>query len=153
MDWDIDLNVLEAESSAEYHPKAGRYLSSHQLPLYPGTGHAEEVGSGNILNLPLPPGAGSVAFRAAWSHLGLPALHAFEPELILVSAGFDAHQGDPLGQMELQDEDFAWITRAICEYAATACNGRVVSVLEGGYNLEALASSARAHVKVLAAFS
>jgi acetoin utilization deacetylase AcuC-like enzyme len=126
------------------------FVSSHQMPLYPGTGYAEEVGCGNILNLPLPPHAGSREFRQAWSQLGLPALHAFDPDLIVVSAGFDAHEMDPLGQLRLQDEDFRWITRAICDSAEKACAGRVISVLEGGYNLEALASASRAHVEALA---
>lgn len=126
------------------------YISSHQMPLYPGTGFAEETGCGNILNLPLEPNTGSKEFRQAWSQLGLPALHAFDPDLILVSAGFDAHELDPLGQLELQENDYAWITEAICASAETACKGRVISVLEGGYNLKTLATSARAHVEVLA---
>jgi acetoin utilization deacetylase AcuC-like enzyme len=127
------------------------YISSHQIPLYPGTGYPDEVGCGNILNLPLAPGTGSKEFRSTWSSLGLPALHNFQPDLILVSAGFDAHEQDPLGQIELQDEDFEWITREICQYAAEACNNRVVSVLEGGYNLDALANSSQAHVEALTA--
>jgi len=126
------------------------YISSHQDPLYPGTGQADETGCGNILNLPLPPESGSAEFRRAWSTLGLPALHAFAPDLILISAGFDAHEADPLAQLKLQCEDFQWITREICDYAGTACDSRVVSVLEGGYNLEALAASARIHVQALA---
>jgi acetoin utilization deacetylase AcuC-like enzyme len=126
------------------------FISSHQMPLYPGTGHPDEVGCGNILNMPLQANSGSKEFRHAWSQLGFPALHAFAPDLILVSAGFDAHAGDPLGQLKLKDRDYSWITAAICEYAAESCDGRVISVLEGGYNLEALASAARAHVKALA---
>ncbi len=125
------------------------YVSSHQMPLYPGTGYADETGCGNILNLPLPPGAGSSQFRTSWSTLGLPALHSFQPGLIIVSAGFDAHQDDPLGQLELQDDDYSWITQQICEYANKACAGRVVSILEGGYNLKALASASTAHVEAL----
>jgi acetoin utilization deacetylase AcuC-like enzyme len=126
------------------------YVSSHQDPLYPGTGHADETGCGNILNLPLPPDSGSAEFRRAWGVLGLPALRAFTPDLILVSAGFDAHEADPLAQLRLQFDDYDWITREICDYAATACAGRVVSVLEGGYNLEALGQCARVHVQALA---
>ncbi|MGH6628412.1 MAG: histone deacetylase family protein [Burkholderiales bacterium] len=125
------------------------YVSSHQMPLYPGSGYPDEVGCGNILNLPLRPYSGSREFRQAWSRLGLPALHAFDPDLILVSAGFDAHEKDPLGQLELQDGDFRWITDEICAYAESACGGRVISVLEGGYNLEALASASREHVQAL----
>jgi acetoin utilization deacetylase AcuC-like enzyme len=125
------------------------YVSSHQMPLYPGTGSEHETGCGNIVNLPLAPGTGSHEFRAAWSERGLPALHDFQPELIIISAGFDAHQRDPLGQIELQDEDYGWITGEICNYAQSACEGRVISVLEGGYDLDALASAARAHVEAL----
>jgi len=126
------------------------YISSHQMPLYPGTGRADETGVGNILNLPLKPGAGSADFRRAWSRKGLPRLREFAPDIILVSAGFDGHCKDPLGQLELKDEDYAWITKEICEIAAEVCGGRVISVLEGGYNLEALASASCAHVEVLA---
>jgi acetoin utilization deacetylase AcuC-like enzyme len=126
------------------------FASSHQMPLYPGTGYPDEVGCGNILNMPLQARSGGKEFRSAWTQLGLPALHAFAPDLILVSAGFDAYAGDPLGQLKLKDSDFAWITAAICDYAEAACNGRVISVLEGGYNLEALARAARAHAATLA---
>ena len=125
------------------------YISSHQMPLFPGTGSEHETGCGNIMNLPLAPGTGSNEFCAAWSERGLPALHDFQPELIIISAGFDAHQLDPLGQIELQDEDYGWITRQINDYARLACDGRVISVLEGGYDLEALASASRAHVEAL----
>jgi len=126
------------------------FASSHQMPLYPGTGYPEEVGCGNILNMPLQANSGGKEFRHAWSQLGLPALYAFAPDLILISAGFDAHVGDPMAQLKLKDSDYAWITTAICEYAEKSCGGRVISVLEGGYNLEALAGAARAHVKALA---
>lgn len=126
------------------------YVSSHQMPLYPGTGNEDETGCGNILNLPLAPGTGSRQFRAAWSERGFPALHDFQPELIIISAGFDAHERDPLGQLKLCDEDYGWFTGEICDYAQNACNGRVISLLEGGYDLEALASASRAHVEALA---
>ena len=126
------------------------FVSSHQLPLYPGTGQVEETGCGNILNLPLAPGDGSKAFRRIWSRLGLPAIHSFAPDLILVSAGFDAHQRDPLGQIELQDADYHWITGQICDLATDSCLGRVASILEGGYDLQALATAGRAHVQALA---
>ncbi len=125
------------------------YVSSHQMPLYPGTGHIEETGRGNILNLPLAPGDGSTAFRRVWGRLGLPAIHSFAPDLILVSAGFDAHERDPLAQLEVQDADYRWITGEICELATDSCQGRVASILEGGYDLKALASATRAHVKGL----
>jgi len=127
------------------------YLSSHQHPLYPGTGLAEERGCGNVLNLPLAPGSGGAEFRAAWSESGLPALERFAPELVIVSAGFDAHRCDPLGQLQLEDADYEWITQELCGLAKAACGGRVVSILEGGYDLEALASAALAHTRALVA--
>ncbi len=126
------------------------FVSSHQFPLWPGTGRAEETGPhGTILNLPLPPGTQGADFRHAWDSVVFPRLDDFRPELILVSAGFDAHVDDPLAQLALTEEDFVWITRRICETAYRHCAGRVVSVLEGGYNLDALAASALAHVRVL----
>lgn len=125
------------------------FVSSHQLPLYPGTGQSDETGCGNILNLPLAPGDGSRQFRETWNKSGLPAIHEFEPDLILISAGFDAHQRDPLAQIELQDADYHWITRQICDLADDSCQGRVASILEGGYDLQALATSSRAHVQAL----
>lgn len=127
------------------------FVSSHQMPLYPGTGLPSETGCGNIVNLPLAPGDGSAAFRAAWSQLGLPRVEQFRPDLVLISAGFDAHTQDPLGQLQLEDEDYNWITMEIREVAQKSCNGRIVSSLEGGYNLEALATAARAHVQALTA--
>ncbi len=126
------------------------FVSSHQMPLYPGSGYAEETGAGNILNLPLPPGAGSQEFRKAWSTLGLPAVHSFEPDIILISAGFDAHFRDPLGQMELEDVDYRWITEQAMGLAQDSSKGRLVSILEGGYDMQALASASRAHVEALA---
>jgi len=125
------------------------FVSSHQIPLYPGTGNADETGCGNILNLPLAAGDGSKRFREAWKQRGLPAISGFEPDLILISAGFDAHQRDPLGQVELQDADYHWITRQICDIATDSCQGRVASILEGGYDLQALATASRAHVQAL----
>jgi acetoin utilization deacetylase AcuC-like enzyme len=127
------------------------YVSSHQMPLYPGSGYPDETGFGNVINMPLPPGSGSLQFRRAWSTLGLPAVHAFEPDLILVSAGFDAHERDPLAQLEAQDEDYRWITEEISGLADDCCDGRLVSILEGGYDLEALMTAPRAHVEGLLA--
>lgn len=127
------------------------YVSSHQSPLYPGTGHADETGCGNVLNLPLPPGADGRAFRAAWEAQGLPRLAAFSPDLVIVSAGFDAHWRDPLAQLELDDPDFGWITAALKDAADRLCSGRLVSLLEGGYDLDALTSASRRHVEALAA--
>jgi acetoin utilization deacetylase AcuC-like enzyme len=126
------------------------FVSSHQQPLYPGTGYMEETGCGNVLNMPLAPGDGSAAFRKSWSTLGLPAIHSFAPDLILVSAGFDAHKRDPLAQLEVQDVDYRWITEEICDLATDSCKGRIASILEGGYDMQALASASRSHVQGLA---
>jgi acetoin utilization deacetylase AcuC-like enzyme len=125
------------------------FVSSHQMPLYPGTGSAAETGCGNIVNLPLAPGDGSEAFRAAWREHGLPRVASFRPDLVLVSAGFDGHERDPLAQLRLQDEDYGWITTEIRELAERCCDGRIVSLLEGGYDLDALASASAAHIAVL----
>jgi len=122
------------------------FASSHQSPLYPGTGSVVERGVGNIFNAPLPPGAGSRELRAAWADRLLPALRAFKPEFVLISAGFDAHEDDPLANLNLTDDDYAWITREIMAVASECCAGRVVSTLEGGYDLAALARSVSAHV-------
>jgi acetoin utilization deacetylase AcuC-like enzyme len=125
------------------------FASSHQFPCYPGTGAPEERGVGNVFNATLPPGADGAAFQAAWRDVLLPALEAFGPELIVISAGFDAHARDPLAQLRVREADFAWLTTEICRVADQQCGGRVVSLLEGGYDLEALASSAAAHVRAL----
>lgn len=125
------------------------FVSSHQMPLYPGSGYPDETGVGNIVNMPLKPGDGSKAFRHVWRQTGLPAVHKFAPDMIFISAGFDAHERDPLSQLELQDADYHWITSEICALAADVCQGRVVSLLEGGYDLQALATAGRAHVKGL----
>lgn len=125
------------------------YGSTHQMPLYPGTGGVHETGAGNIFNAPLRAGDGSVPFRAAMTTLILPALDAFAPDLVIISAGFDAHARDPLGGLALGEADFAWVTLRLMEAAGRHCGGRVVSVLEGGYDLQALASSAASHVRTL----
>ncbi len=125
------------------------FASSHQWPCYPGTGAEEERGLGNIFNAPLPPGADGAAFRQAWADRLLPALEAFGPELVVVSAGFDAHARDPLAQLRVREADFAWLTKEICDLADRLCAGRVVSLLEGGYDLDALASSTAVHVRAL----
>ncbi len=123
------------------------YVSSHQWPLYPGTGGDAHIG--NAMNAQLPPGSGTVAFRDAWSKTLLPALDAFAPQLILVSAGFDAHRLDPLANLNLGADDYAWITGQLVEVADRHANGRLVSTLEGGYSLTALKESVRAHVGAL----
>ena len=126
------------------------YLSSHEWPLYPGTGAASETGAGNIVNAPLAPGAGSDAFRAAWSGTLLPALDAFAPALVLVSAGFDAHRLDPLADLQLVADDYAWLGTQVAQHAATPAGGRIVSMLEGGYSLSALAECSVAWLAALA---
>ncbi len=126
------------------------YVSTHQSPLYPGTGMADETGTAeNILNVPLPAHAGSPEYRFAVTESVLPALAAFRPELLMISAGFDAHRNDPLAALQLTEADFAWSTVKLAQLAAETCNGRVVSTLEGGYDLAALAESCAAHVKEL----
>ena len=126
------------------------FASTHQSPLYPGTGFAHEHGpANNILNAPLPPGADGAAWRAAMERNVLPALRAFAPEILFVSAGFDAHRADPLAEMALEDSDYAWAGKALREAALQSCNGKVVSTLEGGYDLGALAHSAAAYVGAL----
>jgi len=125
------------------------FASSHQFPLYPGSGAEEERGAGNIFNLPLAPSSGSVEFRRGMERIVLPALEDFAPGLILVSAGFDAHARDPLANLRLEAEDFAWITGKLVDLAGEYCDGRLVSTLEGGYDLVALAESATAHVTEL----
>jgi acetoin utilization deacetylase AcuC-like enzyme len=125
------------------------YASTHQFPLYPGTGAARETGVGNIVNVPLPPMAGSRQFQLAFSREILPALDVFRPEMVLISAGFDAHRSDPLAQLLLDESDYTWVTEQLVEVARRHAKGRVVSTLEGGYDLAALGSSAAAHVGVL----
>jgi acetoin utilization deacetylase AcuC-like enzyme len=136
--------IFEADASLFYG-------STHQFPLYPGTGAREERGVGNIVNAPLRPNAGSAEFRAAMSDIVLPALDAFRPELVMISAGFDAHRADPLAELNLVEADFAWATERLAELAGRHAKGRVVSSLEGGYDLDALAASAAAHVAALMA--
>jgi acetoin utilization deacetylase AcuC-like enzyme len=125
------------------------YASTHQYPLYPGTGAASETGVGNIVNVPLRPRSGSSQFRLAVSERILPALDAFRPDLLLISAGFDAHRDDPLAELLLDESDYQWITERLVEIAYRHAGGRIVSTLEGGYDLRALGASAAAHVRVL----
>jgi acetoin utilization deacetylase AcuC-like enzyme len=126
------------------------YFSSHQSGLYPHSGSVHERGAGNLHNALLPPGSGGFRFRNTWLDLLLPALEDFRPQLLLVSAGFDAHMADPLADLMLDAEDFAWITGELCAVARRH-GSRIVSMLEGGYNLDALAECAVAHVGALRA--
>lgn len=125
------------------------YASTHQMPLYPGTGATSERGVGNICNAPLPPGGGSSEFRAAMTAHILPAIKAFRPDFILISAGFDAHRADPLANLTLESADFAWATTELLSLAKSCCHGRLISTLEGGYDLAALAECVTAHVAAL----
>jgi len=126
------------------------FASTHQSPFYPGTGSARERGvDGNVVNVPLRAGSGSREFRAAWSERILPVLDGFAPQLVMVSAGFDAHKADPLAQLSLEAEDFGWVTRELIAIARQHSRGRLVSTLEGGYDLDALGQSAAAHVRAL----
>ncbi|MGD9742703.1 MAG: histone deacetylase family protein [Dongiaceae bacterium] len=122
------------------------YASTHQWPFYPGTGASGERGCGNIWNLPLPANAGSREFKAAFEEVILPALDRFRPDLVMVSAGFDAHRADPLAMLQLDESDYVWVTGALMRIADRHAGGRLVSALEGGYDLGALAASAAAHV-------
>ncbi len=126
------------------------YASTHQMPLYPGTGSARERGvNANIVNVPLPPDAGSVEFRQALRDNIVPALTMFQPDFIFISAGFDAHTEDPLAGLNFVEDDYVWATEQLMALARSACGGRLVSVLEGGYNPDALARSVAAHVLAL----
>ena len=148
----VDFDVHHGNGTQTVAEKDGRVLfcSTHQSPLYPGTGFASERGrDNNVVNAPLAAGAGSAAWRTAMESKILPALDAFGPELLLVSAGFDAHRADPLAQMELDDEDFAWAGRTLRQVSLRHCKGKLVSTLEGGYDLPALARSAAAYLGAL----
>ena len=126
------------------------FVSSHQSPLYPGTGlRAEQGGANNIANAPLPPGAGSKEFRTVWERELLPAIDDFAPEFLLISAGFDGHRDDPLAQFLLNEADFEWLTDELVALAIKHCAGKVVSLLEGGYDLAVLAQCTKSHVRSL----
>jgi acetoin utilization deacetylase AcuC-like enzyme len=148
----VDFDVHHGNGTqAAFFDKPGLfYASSHQSPFYPGTGSRSEKGvAGNIVNVPLARGADSTDFREGNEAEILPALKAFNPELLIISAGFDAHHLDPLAGLNLTDDDFAWITEELMKIADASCGGRVVSILEGGYSLEGLASGTAAHLRVM----
>ena len=125
------------------------FASSHQYPFYPGTGAEDETGVGNVFNVPLADGAGSVLFRRGMERVVLPALEEFDPDLIVVSAGFDGHARDPLANIRLEERDFEWITGKLVDIAGEFCDGQIVSSLEGGYDLDSLSSSVTAHLSAL----
>ncbi len=146
---DFDVHHGNGTQDIFWSDKTLFFGSTHQMPLYPGTGRVNETGVGNICNAQLRPGDGGEPFRDAFESRILPALRNFSPDLILVSAGFDAHRDDPLANLELLEADFAWVTSAIADVAARQAGGRLVSMLEGGYDLAALARSVAVHVKGL----
>ncbi len=147
----VDFDVHHGNGSQDIFANDARvlYASTHEMPLYPGTGLRRETGVGNIVNEPLPSGGGSGEFRAAYRERVLPALDAFAPQLILISAGFDAHRLDPLANLNLDADDYAWVTHELVAIARRHAQGRVVSSLEGGYSLTALRQSVQAHVAAL----
>jgi acetoin utilization deacetylase AcuC-like enzyme len=147
---DFDVHHGNGTQAAFFNRPELLYASSHQWPFYPGTGARSETGiNHNIVNTPLPRGCGSDSFRQHIEAEMLPAIRAFAPKLIIISAGFDAHQLDPLAGLNLQDDDYEWITEKLAEIADTMCEGRIVSILEGGYSMDALATSTAAHVRAL----
>jgi len=148
----VDFDVHHGNGSQDifWSDKTVMYCSTHQMPLYPGTGATSERGEHDtIVNAPLAPGDGGAEFRQAFETVILPRLRNFRPELVVISAGFDGHQRDPLANLNLLEADFLWVTQKLMELADTSANGRIVSMLEGGYDLQGLASSAAAHVGAL----
>jgi acetoin utilization deacetylase AcuC-like enzyme len=146
---DFDVHHGNGTQDAFWSDKDLFYGSTHQMPLFPGTGAVSETGVDNIFNAPLNPLDGSDRFREAFLTRILPALHNFGPDLVLISAGFDAHREDPLAQIELTEVDFTWVTEKLMEMADKHAGGRIVSLLEGGYDLDALARSTAVHVRAL----
>lgn len=146
---DFDVHHGNGTQSVFAHDPDVMYVSSHQSPCFPGTGGRGETGIGNIVNLPLPPGTKGELFREAWLVSLLPRLQGFAPELLILSAGFDAHIADPMAQLCLRESDFVWLTQELLAIADASAKGRVVSLLEGGYDPQALAQSCAAHVRAL----
>lgn len=148
----VDFDVHHGngtDAMTRRHDGSILFISSHQYPLWPMTG-LEEDNDDSVMNFTLPPNSGSESFRTLYSKKIFPALHNFTPDLVMISAGFDAHRDDPLAQLNLTEEDFSWVTTGLCQIADTHAKGRIVSVLEGGYNLNALKNSVAAHLTALA---
>ena len=147
----IDWDVHHGNGTQEifWSDPSVLYASTHQMPLFPGTGAPSETGTGNIFNAPLSPGDGPAEFKEAMRERILPEVRAFAPDIVLISAGFDAHSRDPLAQINLEADDFAWATTELMDIADKSAKGRVVSLLEGGYDLKGLAVSAAAHIRQL----
>jgi acetoin utilization deacetylase AcuC-like enzyme len=147
---DFDVHHGNGSQDIFWSDPTVMYSSTHQMPLYPGTGAAGERGEHDtIVNAPLHPGDGGEQFRAAMQSVVLPRLREFKPDLLIISAGFDAHTRDPLANLNLVEDDFAWATQQLMQIADDCASGRLVSVLEGGYDLQGLARSAAAHMRVL----
>lgn len=147
---DFDVHHGNGTQDLLWNEARALTITSQQMPLWPGTGEPSERGAhDNVLNVPLPPRSGGAEMRAAYEAQVFPRLRAFQPELIIISAGFDAHQDDPLAELQWSTGDFRWLTKQLCTLAEDLCDGRIVSTLEGGYDLSALAESARAHVEEL----
>lgn len=147
VDWDVHHG--NGTQDIFWEDPSVLYCSTHQMPLFPGTGALRETGAGNIVNAPLSAGSGSDQFREAFQSRVLPAIARFQPDLIVISAGFDAHRRDPLGEINLDEEDFDWATGHLMESAERFAGNRLVSLLEGGYDLQGLAFSVGAHVRRL----
>ena len=148
---DFDVHHGNGSETAARRDSQLFYASTHQSHFYPGTGDRNDPSVPNLVNAPLPAGSGSIEFRRAMERIVLPALAEFAPELVMISAGFDAHRRDPLAQLNLVEEDFAWATKMLLKQATASASGRLVSMLEGGYDLDALAGSTAAHVRALMA--
>jgi acetoin utilization deacetylase AcuC-like enzyme len=147
---DFDLHHGNGTQAIFWHHPSMFYASTHEMPLYPGTGGITERGeTGNIVNAPLRAGDGGAEFREAFEAVVLPSLRRHAPDLLIISAGFDAHHSDPLGNLNLFEDDYAWVTQKLIDVARERCGGRVVSVLEGGYDLSALGRSVAVHVQTL----
>lgn len=146
---DFDVHHGNGTQDIFWNERDLMYASTHQMPLFPGTGARSETGVGNIHNAPLNSGAEGDDFKQALENVVFPALDDFKPDLIIVSAGFDAHRNDPLAGVNLVEDDFGWATLKLMDYADKYSQGRLVSVLEGGYDLDGLTGSVSAHVKAL----
>lgn len=147
---DFDVHHGNGTQDLLWDEPRSLFISSHQIPLYPGSGAPSERGAhNNVLNVALDPNSGGAELKKAYERVILPALDDFKPQLLLISAGFDAHAADPLANLNWVEEDFVWATEQLCNVADAHCEGRIVSTLEGGYDLEALAASSVAHLKTL----
>ena len=147
---DFDVHHGNGTQDLLWNEPRALTITSHQMPLWPGTGRPEERGEyDNVLNLPLPPNSDGSYMRSIYREQVFPKIRSFSPDLILLSAGFDAHIDDPLAELKWEVDDFAWITREVCNLAMDCCSSRVVSILEGGYNLDALAACTKAHIENL----